>query len=143
MNKKITAAIITVLVLSAIGLQVLRPQEQPKNRPYLVSSGDVPADVTINMTDEGFSPGEASIKVGQTVKFVNDADPSCNPQSPDCNFWPASNPHPTHEIYPEFDPREPIAPGEAWMFVFDRAGDWGFHDHFHYTNRGIVHVTKP
>src|SRR5262245_55787372 len=34
-----------------------------------------------------------------------------------------------HLIYPEFDPRRPIGPGERWSFRFSRPGTWKFHDH--------------
>lgn len=44
-------------------------------------------------------------------------------------FWPASNPHPTHEVYPEFDPRRPIEADSSWSFRFDKSGEWRYHDH--------------
>src|SRR6185503_5181523 len=44
-------------------------------------------------------------------------------------FWPASDPHPTHQIYPEFDPKQPIQPGKSWSFTFNRVVNWGYHNH--------------
>jgi plastocyanin len=101
----------------------------------------VPVPVaTVFISKEGFNPKEVTIKKGDSVEFINSAPQNCSPADASCNFWPASDPHPTHTIYPEFDPREPLAPGESWVFIFKVQGDWGYHDHFKSRNRGIVHV---
>ena len=52
--------------------------------------------------ENGYEIKDFTIKKGQTVVFKN--------LTADGNFWPASNIHPTHQIYPEFDPKEPIPP---------------------------------
>ena len=94
------------------------------------------------MTRDGFSPSEVTIQKGQAILFVNGAPEDCPLSEAACNFWPASDLHPTHELYPEFDPRQPVGPGETWEFTFDRAGTWRFHDHFHANKRGIITVVK-
>ncbi len=76
--------------------------------------------VTILMQQDAYDPSELTIKKGTTVTFINKA--------PDWR-WPASNLHPTHDIYPEFDPKEPVAPEKSWTFRFDAAGSWRMHDH--------------
>ncbi|MEX2028142.1 MAG: hypothetical protein WD988_01415 [Candidatus Curtissbacteria bacterium] len=88
---------------------------------------------TISMNDEGFSPSEISIKVCTKVTFKNEGSEA---------RWPASNLHPTHGIYPEFDPLKGIAPGGLWSFVFDRAGAWRFHDHLNPQLVGTINVTQ-
>jgi plastocyanin len=86
----------------------------------------------ITMNPEGFEPSEISIKKGETVSFVNE----------DSEYrWPASNIHPTHEIYPDFDPLEPVKPGEVWSFTFDEAGEWRFHDHLLPRFTGTIRVS--
>lgn len=84
------------------------------------------------MTTQGFEPKEITIQKGETVVFVNEA-----PE----DRWPASNIHPTHEIYPEFDPKTKVAPGKSWQFTFDKAGTWKYHDHLIPTDSGTVTVT--
>lgn len=92
---------------------------------------EVPSAIIVR-TDQGFVPDEVTIKQGQTVLWKNESK----------NFdWPASNIHPTHGIYPEFDPKRPIAPGEEWSFKFDRIGSWQFHDHLQANILGKVNVT--
>lgn len=83
-------------------------------------------------TQRGFEPSILTIPIGVTVTF------SSRLESP---FWPASNLHPNHLIYPEFDPRTPIDSGETWTFTFDRPGEWRFHDHLASEATGVVHVT--
>ncbi len=78
------------------------------------------ADNIIHITDVGFVPSKLEIEQEMTVEFENIGK---NPH------WPASNIHPTHEIYSEFDPKDVIQPGESWSFTFDKAGEWRFHDH--------------
>lgn len=84
------------------------------------------ADHTVRVTDDGFEPKEIVINQGETVEFVNERT---------VTVWPASDIHPTHGIYPEFDPKQGIEPGEEWLFRFEKAGAWSMHDHL---NPGVI-----
>lgn len=75
---------------------------------------------SVVLTKDGFRPEILRVKKGDSVKFTTSLEKS---------FWPASNIHPTHEIYSEFDPKRPIKPGETWEFTFDKEGQWTYHDH--------------
>lgn len=77
-------------------------------------------NAVVHMNQNGFEPKELEIEKGQTVVFENqDKSPR----------WPASNTHPTHSIYPQFDPRSGIEPTYTWKFKFDKIGRWKYHDH--------------
>lgn len=89
--------------------------------------------VTIVRTNEGYEPKDVTIKKGDIVLWTNESDEF---------HWPASNLHPTHGIYPEFDPLKPIAPGDEWKFKFDRVGVWQFHDHIRANKTGTITVTE-
>lgn len=86
---------------------------------------------SIVLGEEGFSPQEVIITKGDTVLFKT---------SRSVPFWPASNLHPTHDIYSEFDPQMPIDPDNEWRFTFKKIGKWQFHDHLapKYTGTIIV-----
>lgn len=92
----------------------------------LASCGTAPAPdtshpaATVTMTKGAFDPDPVTVQQGQTVCWIN---------RDSVDHWPASNIHPTHEIYPEFDPKRGIKPGETWCFAFGRAGIWKYHDH--------------
>lgn len=88
----------------------------------------------IILTDEGFEPSEITIEVGDTVTFINKLE---------SDFWPASDIHPTHEIYSEFDPQEPLPPGSKWSFTFSEVGEWDFHDHLAPLYIGVIEVLGP
>lgn len=85
----------------------------------------------IELKDDGFYPKEVKIKKNDTIQFINKASRS---------VWPASDLHPSHDIYPEFDPKKPIAPGGSFRFNFQKVGTWYFHDHLRPNLKGLVIV---
>lgn len=112
-----------ILVFSVLpGLQK-EAQLQPK--------GVLRGTVEVTLTDQGYVPSLFTIAEGTEVVF------STERTSP---HWPASNLHPTHEQYPEFDPGKPVAAGETWSFVFTELGAWHFHDHIRSYYTGTIHV---
>lgn len=121
--KKSIIAILIFIAIVAIGFWFLRRGAVPGSEQAQVQKSaqtNEGALSVIVMKDEGYEPSKITIKKGTTVHFKN--------QGKD-DRWPASNIHPTHEIYPEFDPQKPIVPGNEWSFTFDKAGIWYFHDH--------------
>lgn len=90
-------------------------------------------DTTITLTAQGFSPKAVTIIPGSTITFRTERG---------LPFWPASDLHPSHGIYPAFDPKVPVTPTESWSFRFDTEGVWGFHDHLAPEYRGVIRVGK-
>lgn len=132
MSKKLLIAGIGVVVLIFIAAAVL--MGTPKDVPTPPSaSTEVVGDQIITLTPEGFSPAEITIKRGETVTFRTTTGK---------RFWPASNLHPSHAIYSDFDPKEPVAPDASWNFTFDRVGEWRFHDHLAPYFTGTITVTE-
>lgn len=98
-----------------------------------VVGGNFTPEATIVRTNDGYEPKGVTINQGDTVSFTNESD---------AFHWPASDVHPTHQIYSDFDPRTPIGPGETWSFTFMEAGEWVFHDHLRANLRGKV-IVQP
>ena len=123
---KIAIGIAAALALAAVALAVM-----PR------APGDVAVDMRGNssvhviLSDRGFQPHAIRITKGTIVIFST---------SRVNQFWPASNPHPSHGLYPEFDPRAPIEPDATWSFTFDRVGTWGYHDHVRSYFTGTIYV---
>jgi plastocyanin len=90
------------------------------------------AAVSVVMDQKGFTPSNFEVPLGQSVCWINRENSD--------GRWPASNIHPTHEIYAEFDPKKPIPPGQTWCFTFDQEGIWRFHDHLFPEFTGVVRV---
>lgn len=85
----------------------------------------------IELEETGFSPQQISINQGDSIEFKTKQGKP---------FWPASDLHPTHGIYPEFDPQEPIDADKSWTFTFNKKGSWHFHDHLNPFYRGTIIV---
>lgn len=110
-----------------------------------VSAHEGSPDIVVYMTDSGFAPESIEVALGTHVIFKNKSNRT---------FWPASNLHPTHSIYPHsgiekcgtaeaeriFDACREVASGESYGFVFDEVGTWQYHDHVSGTMNGTVTV---
>ncbi len=103
----------------------------------LVACGAAPVStlptITIDMPPNAFVPTTLDIQKDQKVCWTNNDT---------VDRWPASNIHPTHEIYSEFDPQRGVVPGETWCFTFDQPGIWKFHDHLLPELNGTVNVDE-
>ena len=116
---KITLLIIFLLLLNTVVISFFF-LNLPKGKTY-----------HIILTKDGFEPQSLTIHRGDTLIFSTTTGKQ---------FWPASNLHPTHKIYPAFDPQLPIAPDKTWSFTFDKAGSWQFHDHLAPIFKGQITV---
>jgi len=87
----------------------------------------------IELREDGFYPEETIITEGDTVTFTTTRG---------VPFWPASNIHPTHAIYSEFDPKRALESEEEWSFTFDKAGTWRYHDHTAPFYTGVIIVEE-
>lgn len=99
----------------------------------------------VEMTPEGFAPTAITIQQGDTIRFIN---------MDERGWWPASNIHPTHRLYPHtdidncgtedahkgFDACTEIPPGQTYEFTFEHVGEWKTHDHILSRNRGVITV---
>ena len=92
-------------------------------------------------TEQGFIPETVTVKKGEAVTFKNKSGR---------DMWVASNPHPTHTLYPEklpsdclgssFDACKGVPAGADWSYTFNSVGTWRYHDHLRPDNQGTVVV---
>lgn len=106
-----------------------------------------PKTVTVSYTNNGFSPKDVTINLGDTVTWVN------NSQTP---MWVASGVHPTHTLYDgtseqdhcaagyagpaPFDACGGVAPGSSYSFTFNETGTHQYHNHLSAGDTGSVTV---
>lgn len=131
MNKRISKDIIIislagVFFLTAFGFFVV-------TRVYKKNFQRPAKSHTIVLTKDGFEPKKLSIVLGDTVVFKTTAEKE---------FWPASDLHPSHSIYSEFDPKAPVSAASTWQFTFAKLGEWKFHDHLSPLYRGVITVLE-
>ena len=128
MKKYGIPALLSLLVVIILGI-LLRsdaPTSQQLTSPYIK-----PGKNTIVMLADRYEPSNLTIKKGERIKFINDDNE---------DHWPASDNHPSHEIYSAFDPRRPLIAGTEWEFTFNEIGDWEYHDHLYPGIRGRITV---
>jgi len=132
--KKIIVAVAIVTVgIGGVGYALLSNKGEP--RPASSVSSQNPGQqsqsetskietVTVIYDDNGFSPQSVEIAKGSTVNFVNKSS---------MPIWVASDPHPEHTDYPEFDTPRVLGRmpqmGEDFSFTFDKVGTWKYHSH--------------
>lgn len=123
MNKKYWVLVGLIIAVSSLIFLLMQGR-------YSSPGASLPPVIVV-LDEDGFSPSEITILKGQSVTFQTTRGKI---------FWPASDPHPAHDIFSNFDPLVPIEPSESWTFKFDEVGSFRFHDHLAPSYRGIVHV---
>lgn len=87
----------------------------------------------VSYNGSSFSPSSLKIKAGDIVTFKNTSNDE---------LWVASNPHPVHTDYPEFNSKNLIPTGQTFDFKFIKVGTWGYHNHRNTSVTGTIIVTK-
>lgn len=133
--KKQYLIILIIALIALVGFLVTSPagkQPGPTNTlPAQTAQPEGEVVAEIQMKEEGYEPSAITVQAGKAVRFIN---------SSSGNRWPASNIHPTHELYPEFDPKRELKPGESWTFTFRKPGKWRMHDHLFAYMKGTITV---
>ena len=83
------------------------------------------------LSDSGFSPASTEVRVGETVKFINNGSGK---------MWVASAPHPAHTNYSEFDEKTGTNAGGSYEFTFLKTGSWKYHNHLNPSQFGTIVV---
>lgn len=126
-NKFKILALVFFVLLIGVAVNPLSSKETSKVCPKITKLIQ-----TVTMKEDSFEPETLTIQRCTRIVFKNQDKIS---------RWPASNLHPTHGIYPEFDPKEPIEVGKEWSFVFDKSGRWKYHDHLVPFIRALIDVS--
>ncbi len=132
-RKRIQILIFIFLGVCLLGLGAyLYTNQVSEAGTYKLTDPDSSVHV-VTLTAKGFKPERLIIRKGDQVIFES---------AEDRPYWPASDVHPTHEAYPEFDAKKPIVPPENYEFVFDKPGVWSYHDHIAHTLTGVIYVLE-
>lgn len=131
MKKLFLIAVIALAFVIAGTLIFKHTAETPNSEPESPAQEPASGATYIIMKDSGYEPSKITVPAGTEVVFINRGTK---------NHWPASNIHPTHQIYPEFDPKKAVAPGESWSFIFGKPGIWRLHDHLYPNITGAITV---
>ena len=133
MNKKVGIVLAIGVAVAAIGVWIVLGSSSSRKAPAVENktTQNSVASGTITYTDTGFSPETLSIKVGETVRVVNQSSATLEFSSAD---------HPVHTENPELN-MPAIEPGKDGMLKIAHTGTWGYHDHLHADHTGQIIVT--
>ena len=93
-------------------------------------TGTAAEDVTVTLTEDGYSPATVTIKVGTKVTWKNASGK---------NATVSSNPHPVHTDNPELNLGS-FADGGPLSLVFEQPGTYGIHNHLDASQKMTVTV---
>jgi plastocyanin len=146
-------AISTGLVILVIGITIFfilqntellnLAQETPEIQDENIQSLQENHIVEIKPSGVWLYPRSLTIKQGDSVTFINKGS---------VDHWIASNPHVTHDLYPNshiekcgngeliFDSCGTISKGESFTFTFNELGTWNYHDHKRASIQGKIIV---
>ncbi|HEY4503885.1 MAG TPA: hypothetical protein VJJ28_02155 [Candidatus Paceibacterota bacterium] len=96
----------------------------------------------VTYSENGFTPKDITVKVGETVKFINKSGQA---------MWVGSDEHPTHMQYSGTILKEhcpdtagisfdQCKKGDEYSFTFKKAGKWNYHNHSKANITGVVIV---
>lgn len=88
------------------------------------------SDNVVTLTENGFEPANLVVPVGAEVQFVNESGQG---------MWVASDPHPVHTDYADFDQKEV---GDTYSFTFTEPGAYTYHNHQNESQTGLVLVEE-
>jgi len=147
-TKYVVAIIIIALIIlgaSLAGKNKSTPSgsETAEEESTAITQTSVAAEIDYTI-ENGFTPDNLTIKVGETVKFVNKSS---------AEMWVASAKHPDHVVYSGTTLEEhcPDTAGVAfdqcqagaeYSFTFTKAGTWAYHNHMNAKMYGKVTVTE-
>ena len=137
----LAVGVIVVIIIGIVVWKMNAEQNQlPNTAPLASENGEnaasqnakpAPQALTMLLTDEGFSPETLTINEGDTIIFINQSSGKMHI---------ASDPHPAHTKYPEFDQKNSVDAGGTYSFTFDKVGTWGFHNHNNPSMTGTIVV---
>jgi plastocyanin len=134
MVKVILSVIVVVGIIVAVlvfkNKQAIAPED---DSTPTASAAPKSQTVTVTFANGTAAPNVLNIRVGDTVKFINNDSAS---------RWPASGVHPTHQICPGFDSLRGLNAGETYSFAFREVKTCPWHDHLRPAINGQISVTK-
>ncbi|MDP2638034.1 MAG: cupredoxin domain-containing protein [Candidatus Levybacteria bacterium] len=88
------------------------------------------SDVTVILDNTGFTPKDITVKTGTKVVWTNSSGETATVNSDN---------HPNHLLYPFLNLGE-FRDGSSLEVVFDKAGMYGYHNHYNASQIGTVTV---
>lgn len=132
-HKEKTSRILIAIAILVVLVVLIAPkpgQQTTTNTNTALPIKPVVISQTVNLTAKGFTPQTVTIKVGESVSWVNKSGAKASVNSAD---------HPSHKLFP-FLNLGLFNPGSTVQVRFNSAGTFTYHNHFIPTQTGTVIV---
>lgn len=141
MNKLLLIGIGLIVVVAAVALLSGDKQKQSEQQVTVpTSTVSEPAvsspsaqnleEAMVNITSAGFEPKIVTVKAGAKVTWTNNSGEVSNV---------SSAVHPIHSVYPPLNLGN-IEAGASVSLVFDKVGNYKYHNHLNASQTGTVEV---
>jgi plastocyanin len=123
------------------GVRIPPPRPEPTEADLVANQNPKGFQLLVSYVNSGFEPHEASIKVGDTVRFTNNSTH---------DLWVAASGAGGSPLYPgvdngcgssQLDTCKALKPGEYWEFTFAAPGSWSFSNNLDKAKTGDLVVT--
>lgn len=121
--------IFSFIILGGLFILLLMYHRKPSVGP--LSNMPMPKEVTITLTDQGFTPSEVTIRKGMAVRWINNSTldkASVN-----------SDDYPTNRLYPELNLGQ-FNRGSSLVHVFKNNAHYTYHNQFNPKQIGTITV---
>lgn len=119
----LSVASVVLVVVSLVGITLYQSRTYSQQEDNSIAPQNTTSP-TVIYDGTAFTPATLTISAGTTVTFDNTSERP---------MWVASDVHPTHELYPEFDTAaangSPPDAEDDGVFTFQKSGTWSYHDH--------------
>jgi hypothetical protein len=105
------------------------PSATPSASPVAATATPRPVAHTVRLTAAGPQPKALTVRVGDSVTFVNEAP---------FEYWPASDPHPTHDRCPGLDARRGLRQGDTYALTLTERRTCTYHSHLDPFNTALT-----
>lgn len=144
MSRNTTIGLVVVVLVILAGWYLLQSQkgQAPTPSPQVTTEEVSPSteeateaaeveENVVKITSSGFSPKDITIKIGESVTWMNE-----DSESHQVN----SAVHPTHQLYPPLNTVGLLKQGAKKSLSFPEAGTYKYHDHLNPSLTGSVTV---
>lgn len=138
MNNKTLVGLVILIILFLGGILFIFSNRQPPKETQSQAVATITPtptiftlkEITVTLTNSGFSPKTITIKKGEGIIWLNKSGVKATINSAD---------HPTHKKFPEMNLGE-FDNDQTITHVFTKAGTYEYHNHYSPQETGVVVV---
>ena len=133
-QQRLTIGIIVLVIIGGfvIWKTIKTPHQNSSTKSSAAQRAPLPKEVTVMLSNTGFSPSSVTINVGSAVRWknVSGSQETVN-----------SDNYPTNQLHKELN-FGVFNNGSSVVYTFTKPGAYGYHNQFHHEQEGKVIVVQ-